>query len=154
MELLGAVFLVFISILTLLYVYFKNAFDYWKSRNIPCDEPIIPFGTMKGFGKTIHPSLFIKNVYDKYKKTGEKICGLYFFARPVAVLLDLDLVKHVMVKDFSNFNERGLYYNEEDDPLSAHLFSLDGDKWKKLRAKLTPTFTSGKKLQFRYSYLL
>lgn len=141
MELIGALCLVLISIAALLYVYFKNAFEYWKSRDIPCEEPSIPYGTMKGFGKTIHPSLFIKRLYDKYKPSGAKLCGIYFFARPVAVLLDLDLVKHVMVKDFANFNERGIYYNEEDDPLSAHLFSLDGDKWKKLRFKLTPTFT-------------
>lgn len=145
MELIGALCLVLISIAALLYVYFKNAFEYWKSRDIPCEEPSIPYGTMKGFGKTIHPSLFIKRLYDKYKPSGAKLCGIYFFARPVAVLLDLDLVKHVMVKDFANFNERGIYYNEEDDPLSAHLFSLDGDKWKKLRFKLTPTFTVNSK---------
>ncbi|XP_031629400.1 cytochrome P450 6a9-like [Contarinia nasturtii] len=144
MELISVSILVFISILTLLYAYFKYSFGYWKSKNVPYDEPSIPFGNIKNLGKTIHLTQFAKNAYDKYKPTGAKICGLYVFARPMALILDLDLVKSILIKDFSNFYEKGFYYNEEDDPLSAHLFSLDGTKWKTLRAKLSPTFTSGK----------
>lgn len=144
MAVLSVIVLIFVSCATILYGYFKYSYEYWNKRNIPHEKPSIPYGNVKGFGKTSHPAHFIKNFYDKFKSTGQQFCGMYFFARPVVIVLNLELVKNVLVKDFTNFDQRGLYYNEEDDPLSAHLFTLDGEKWRKLRAKLTPTFTSGK----------
>lgn len=138
-----------VSIITAVYIYFKNAFNYWKLRGIPFVKPIFPFGNLKVFQKPVHVTEFSQEIYNKLKGNS-KYCGIYMFAAPVAMILDLDLVRSILVTDFGNFTDKGLYSNEKDDPLSASLFTLDGEKWKKLRNKFTPSFTPAK-MKFCFS---
>ena len=132
-----------LAVLVSAYLFISEKFKYWKNVRIPCDEPSFPRGSMSGVGTEFHRSEIIDKLYKKFKDTSQ-FFGMYFMISPVAVLTDLNLVKAVLVKDSHNFTNKGMYYNERDDPLSAHLFSIDNPKWKPLRAKLTPTFTSGK----------
>uniref|UniRef100_T1GCL5 Cytochrome P450 n=1 Tax=Megaselia scalaris TaxID=36166 RepID=T1GCL5_MEGSC len=83
------------------------------------------------------------DLYQKYKNVSS-VAGLYFFFQPVAFVTDLDIAQKILVTDFHNFADRGIFNNEQGDPLSAHLFALDGPRWRYIRNKLSPTFTSGK----------
>lgn len=66
------------------------------------------------------------------------------FHQPILMINDPEVIKLILIKEFNKFRDRGLYFNEEVDPLSGHLFFLPGERWRQLRAKLSPTFTSGK----------
>lgn len=100
-------------------------------------------GNLDGVGEKIHMATNLQIVYETFKDN-HKYCGFYMLPTPQLVLIDLDLIKNVLIKDFHHFTDRGIYFNEEDDPLSAHLFAIEGEKWKILRHKLSVTFTSGR----------
>lgn len=136
-------FLFLISLISLIYVVVKKKYSYWERNGVPYIKPIFPYGNFKGVGSNVHWGLFMADVYNKLKGTFP-FGGLYVFVAHLAIITDLDLIKNILVKDFNHFADRGVYSNEEDDPLSAHLFTLEGTKWKNLRAKMSPTFTSGK----------
>lgn len=123
------------------FIYRKT--QYFQSRGVPCVEPEFYYGNSRGVGRDYHLSELIKKLYLKLKHKGP-VAGMYLYTNPALMIMDLDLVKQVLVKDFSNFANRGRYFNAVDDPISAHLVHLEDDEWKNLRNKLTPTFTSGK----------
>lgn len=96
------------------------------------------------FTRTLAPGLLIKSYYDRLKENGHRFGGIYNVFNPTLLWIDLELIKNVMMRDFQHFTDRGLFFNQKKDPLSGHLFNLEGKAWKNMRTKLTPTFTSGK----------
>ncbi|KAH0557899.1 hypothetical protein KQX54_012629 [Cotesia glomerata] len=69
--------------------------------------------------------------------------GVFRVRAPILIIRDPKLIKSVLVKDFNYFVNRGIPTNFQD-PLSCHLFNLEGDKWRNLRTKLTSAFSEGK----------
>ncbi|KAH8299853.1 hypothetical protein KR044_006975, partial [Drosophila immigrans] len=129
--------------LVLLYNFYQNTFNYWKHRGVPFERPLPFFGNMKGVGTKYHFRDINGRLYNKFKGTAP-FAGMFMFFKRVVLILDLDLVKQVLIKDFKNFQDRGVFNNVRDEPLTGHLFSLEGEEWKSMRHKLTPVFTSGK----------
>ncbi|KAK4878614.1 hypothetical protein RN001_011120 [Aquatica leii] len=125
--------------------YCKWVYKYWERLGVPYLVPSIPFGNNKEL-ILLNQSVgeLSAQHYRTAKAKGYKHVGIFGFIRPEYMPIDLKLLKHILAKDFNYFSDRGFYYDEEHDPLSGNLFLLGGNKWKKIRSKLTPTFTSGK----------
>lgn len=134
---------VLIGVLTALYFYLKRIYSYWDRKG---------FKTLPGakfvFGHITGPLTqkefsgdFIKRLYDS---TTEPFIGMYSLFNPGLLVRDTELARNVLIKDFWYFADRNIYCNEEHDPLSGHLFALPVKKWKNIRGKLTPAFSSGK----------
>ncbi|CAD7079481.1 unnamed protein product [Hermetia illucens] len=139
MEILTVISWLLIFFIPATYLFFKKKFSYWKDRGVPYVEPKIPFGSMQ-----ISTSMR-ELIAPFYKLKGDfPFVGAYMVTTPTIVATDLDFIKDVLIRDFNYFTDHAIIMNEKDDPLSSNLFTLDGQKWRTLRAKLSPTFTSGR----------
>ncbi|XP_016922081.2 cytochrome P450 6A1-like [Apis cerana] len=142
---------IIVSLLAL-YYYFVSAFNFWKIRGIPGPKPKFLFGNfMDIILSRISTPTFIKNIYDTY--TNEPMVGLYVGRNPILFLKDPELIKDVLIRDFSKFADRGFNVHEKVEPLSQHLFNLEPKRWRPLRSKLSPIFTS-KKLKEMFNLIL
>ncbi|XP_046586869.1 cytochrome P450 6j1 isoform X2 [Neodiprion lecontei] len=131
------------AILTGIWYYLVGNYGFWKERGVPGPEPRLLFGNIKdimlvrdSFGESL------KKMCDQFP--GAPLVGIYARRTPVLLVRDPELVKDVMIKDFSTFSERGNPMHEKMEPLAAHLFNLETKRWRSLRPKLSPLFTTGK----------
>lgn len=128
-----------------LYILMKWSFTYWRRNGVNYIEPEFLWGNSKKFFRSeLSLGDQVTKFYNDFKSKGLIGGGVYFSITPVFIPVSLELIRNILQNDFSHFVNHGVYSNEEDDPLSGHLFSLEDEKWKNVRAKLTPTFSSGK----------
>lgn len=144
MLLLHVVFFATGITICVVFLFYKIKFLYWRRLGVPHPEPSIPCGNIDG--TKVQLVFGIDKLYKRFKETaaGLPFFGIYFMHQPWAVLTDLELIKNVFIREFQTFPERDLYANEKDDPLSAHLSAVGFQNWRRLRPKLSPSFSSGK----------
>ncbi|XP_038200910.1 cytochrome P450 3A11-like [Arvicola amphibius] len=124
-------------ILMLLYLLGTQNHDIFKKQGIPGPKPLPFLGTLLYCYKGIW-----KFDIECYKKYG-KIWGLFEGPTPLLTITDPDMIKNVLVKKaYSVFTNR-----REIGPvgiMSKALTVSKDEEWKRLRALLSPAFTSGK----------
>lgn len=75
------------------------------------------------------------------------------FTTPFLMIRDLDLIKRITIKDFDHFQDHLAFDSIKTDPLlSKSLISLSGENWKRMRATISPVFTTSK-MKFLYNLI-
>lgn len=139
--------ILFITVV-IIFKLFSQTYKYWEKRNVPYLNPIVPFGDiLKVFTGEWTLGEAFGEIYLEFKRRGLKHGGMYVINKPVYIPVDRNIIKNIMISDAENFPNHGLYINLEDDPLSSHIFNMEGKRWKDLRSKLPQAFTSAKMRQ-------
>lgn len=125
-------------------IFFQIQFRYWHRRSISHLKPTIPFGNYLPF---CHSTAFLMKTYTDLKRMygkGLQFGGLFMLWYPFALATNPKFIKAVLMSDFEYFHDRGIYYNEKDDPLSVNLVTSAGNRWRLMRTQLMPSFSSAK----------
>lgn len=113
-------FVLLFSSLVLIFIFKQKRYKYWNERGFLSAPTIFPFGSLKGFGTEFPTFVGLDGYYKSFKGKTQAV-GIYFFLSPTLMIMDLELLKNVFIRDFTSFHDRGFYYNKVDDPLSANL---------------------------------
>lgn len=136
-----------ITVTTLIFLYFyikfHRTYKLWSKQGVPCLPTSFPQGNLDSRMAYMNFAFVAIDFYKKMKSNGD-YCGLFFLNKPVLLCLTPEFAKIILTKDFRYFVNRGVYFNKKDDPCSANLFFIEDGDWRRLRHKMTPTFTSGK----------
>lgn len=130
-----------ILILTLVYLFLKWNYSHWDRKGF---KTLPGYTYLLGHLKIPPNKTIAVSVEDMYKATNEPYIGIYTLLRPILLVRDPEVIRSILIKDFSHFTDRIAEIKNEYDPIQSHLFTLPGRKWRDLRSKLSPAFTSGK----------
>lgn len=126
---------------SVLYLWIKHVYSYWERTKFPYIKPSIPFGNVSDC--SVGRKCMGMNLLELYNSSSEPIVGIYLLFRPALLARDADLVKNILSTDANSFYDRGIYHNPKD-AVANNMLMMTGQEWRTTRAKLTPTFTSGK----------
>lgn len=150
---------VLVAILGFLYRWLTRNDDYFHDKPIPSMAVRPFFGASASLllKKVTFPE-FIQSMYNKYP--GVKVFGMFETITPFFVIRDPELIKQIGIKDFDYFVDHRPTFGIDDEASGEHpnalfrktLFAMTGQRWKEMRATLSPAFT-GSKMRQMFSLL-
>ncbi|XP_064625154.1 cytochrome P450 3A13-like [Lineus longissimus] len=143
----GTLLSILVVLLGFLYRYYrarKKRLLYFVERGISGPEPNIIIGNLhqirnEGVGTVTH----------RWAAEYGKTYGYFEGPNPVIVTSDLDILKSVFIKDYNRFAARKRFQlaPHPDDTERVNMFFAEGQKWKRQRCIMTPSFSTTKMKQ-------
>ncbi|KFB49806.1 AGAP012292-PA-like protein [Anopheles sinensis] len=141
-----------VAIVALVYYYVQKKYQYFLDKPYPHLKPTFLVGSGG-------PMLFrrrdmmehINVLYNSFPDA--KIMGAYDCLTPNLMIRDPETLKQIAVKDFDYFTDHTPFVPNEKDVMQSDnmflnsLFMLRGQKWRDMRATLSPAFTGSKMRQ-------
>nr|XP_018898318.1 PREDICTED: probable cytochrome P450 6a13 isoform X1 [Bemisia tabaci] len=152
MEIVSVLFLVLVGIVSYNSYYVHKKHQYWKRRGVPSMSTweILVQSVKLWLGRT-HVWMIFMEMHDAFR--GHKFGGSFQMVRPSLVLRDPELIRSVLVNNFSNFHDRHNMELSENDPVHWDLVHQRGPRWNQVRQKAAQAFSSVK-LRLLYQTLL
>lgn len=138
MDIIGASLLA-ICIGLIVYKLFLDESRHWKRIGVKYVRPTIPYLSEMYNLLTKPPN---ELVLEQRKKHG-KIYGVSRMGRRRLVIADPEVVRQICIRDFDYFPNHEVSSWTNDYQKNSLVWIKD-DRWKRVRAMMSPTFTSGK----------
>lgn len=118
--------------------YYQRKYSYWSRLGVPGPRPWSPLGTSWTF---FHSSL--DKLEPRWLAKYGNVFGFYMGVTPYLSVADPELIKLILVKDFS------AWINRDTAPIDHELFNANlmnsqDEQWRRIRAITSPSFTTGK----------
>ncbi|XP_055348320.1 cytochrome P450 3A24-like [Paramacrobiotus metropolitanus] len=136
LELVLSILVLFVTYM-LFDVIYKNS--YWRRKGVPGPFQY-PLSSSFAELTKIGPARFDEKCIRKFGN----VFGVFEGSMPVIVISDLEMLKSIMVKDFTHFVNRRGFQRGNKSVLNLALTKLKDQHWKDVRSVVAPTFTSGK----------
>lgn len=129
------IYILLVFSLLLIFIIKNRNRNYWTKRNV---KQVDGEGWKFLLGKRSLPEIY-KDIYTKHD---DQQIGILVGSTPGLILKNLDDIKAVFAGDFQSFHSRGISTNDNDLLADNILFTNDIQRWKILRQKLSPVFTT------------
>lgn len=116
----------------------RNKYRFFELRGIRNPKPIFLLGNIHQILNN-HLAILSRQWTAEYGK----ILGIFVGWAPRFVIADAETLNRICIKDFDAFSDHmgfGLMEKHQE----KFIFFQNGDRWRKIRALMSPTFTSGK----------